>query len=108
MARLAKEPIQIPFNDKGEMVEYYAPWNAKTSVYTLVDNFEFDDTLEFQGFSYANTGSKFVFKSLETGKKYPMFPVEAEKSVPLMTKGILKGRFTFVKKQYFFGIRMVE
>lgn len=110
MARLAKPPLQIPFKQDGQLVDYYHPSFASRTTFpiTLKDNFEFDETLEFDSFSWAHTGSRFRFKGLETGFMYEMFPVEAEKAVPFMEKGILKGRFTFVKKNHYFGIKLVE
>jgi hypothetical protein len=102
--RLKRPPIQVPFDKDGNMMEDHQPWMQNS---TVKDNFEFSDCLRFVKFTFARAGTKFIFESVNTGKRYYVFQTEMEKMIPLMVRGTLQGRFTFVKRSTAFGIKMV-
>lgn len=84
------------FNRNGALNEVFVP------------NFEFEDTLIFEGFSRGRSSVKAHFKSQFTGKKYEMFISDLAdiiKANHFITK--LSGRFTFVKKGQNYGIKLL-
>lgn len=104
MPRLPKKIIEVPFDKDDNMMEASYAWHNNV---TWKDNYEFDATLRFVSFSYARAGTKYLFEDVDNGARYYVFTTEMEKMIPLMDKGILDGKFTFVKRSTAFGIKLV-
>lgn len=90
---------KIPFHN-GQMLHCYSKrWSTRPD---LVDNYEFEETLYFKG------SHDWAVFSDDSGHEYYMGNTEFNRIVPLMIRGSLKGKFTFVKRGNYFGIVLVE
>lgn len=70
-------------------------------------NFVFNDTLEYHEHYYGRTSTCFYVKSQTTGQVYRVFLKDLESFIRNMDKGVITADFTFCKKGYKFGIKMV-
>ena len=124
-----KKELFIPFDRNGNLLDYSYRglsteeeeickrdgkvehfWGRDDTLREVfVPNFEFEDTLIFEGFSRGRSSVKAHFKSQFTGKKYEMFISDLGdviKANYFITK--LSGRFTFVKRGQNYGIRLLK
>lgn len=69
------------------------------------DNYEFEDTLKYSGFSRRTSSCNVQFKSINDNKEYTMFMKELDDCIFNLVEGKLKGRFTFVKRGENYGIK---
>ncbi len=121
-----KQKLFIPFDDKGNLLSYV--YNSMTDdekeicqreghvdrdngsrVITFVTNYEFSDTMTFDGFSRGRSSVKAHFTSEATGKKYEMFISDFEDAIKTgeFREGRIEGKFTFVKKGENYGLALV-
>ena len=71
----------------------------------LEDNYEFEDTLIYSGYSRGTSSCTVQFKSINDNKEYAMFMKELDNCIFNLIDGKLKGRFTFVKRGENYGIK---
>lgn len=101
---MGKKPsYQIPFDEQGDLVTYpnrCAEWR---------DNYEFEDTLEYEGYSRGRSSVTIIFTG-STGVKYEMFVSDFDEVI--RTKGldgkIVTAKWTFVKKGQNYGLKLVS
>lgn len=82
----------------------YDPSCESITTRKWVDNYEFDDELEFDGFSFGRSAASTILKSKRDGKQYQMFMNDFSKEVPTLVGGVMTGRFTFCKRGQNYGI----
>ena len=102
MAKTKKGSYKIPFLGKDQVV--YAGYGE----YEWRENEPFIDVIEYQGYSRGRSAANFSFKSCMNGQTYNMFMTDMSDIIPHMQKGILKGRFKFVKRGQNYGLRLLE
>ena len=98
---MAKSPkvIQVPFDPKRGLV-YRGP---------TVDNFEFSDVLKITSLNTTTSSAEVQFTSIITGLRYNMYLSDFNyliQHVPI-NKNTVTGKFTFTKKNRYFGIKLV-
>ena len=72
----------------------------------LVPNYEFDATLRYE--NYYRGGSSVSFMLIDdANNRYSVFLSDFTDMLPHMTGGVIKGKFTFVKKGTNYGIKLV-
>ncbi len=92
----------------------YAPNRHSSSNLILIDNYEFDDTLEFMEKRQYQSSLRFVFKSISNGRKYSFgiqYLIEAlckGRVEPLGTSFTITGRFTFEQRGAYTVIRTLN
>ncbi len=69
------------------------------------DNYEFEDTLIYSGYSRGTSSCTVQFKSTKDHKEYTMFMKELDDCIFNLIEGELRGRFTFVKRGENYGIK---
>lgn len=109
MMAAKKGQYQIPFNDKGDQLDYPSPYwrNGKMAEPTMVDNFEFVDTLTYDDYSTGRSSVGFRMKRTD-GTLVNVFISDFSKMIPLLSRGQITGRFTFVKKGANYGCTFIE
>ena len=81
---------------------------AKCNGFVEVQNYQFEDTLEYNGYSRGRSAAYLNFVSKVTGRKYTMFLTDFDTyAVNKMEKGIIQGWFTFSKRGKNFGLTIV-
>lgn len=74
----------------------------------LVPNYEFDATLRYENYYRYRGISSVSFMFLdELNNRYSVFLSDFTDMLPYMTGGVVKGKFTFVKKGANYGIKLV-
>jgi len=76
--------------------------------YKYIDNFEWEDTLEYECFGRGTSAAHLYFKSTITGNSYQMFLKDFEDIVKLLVDGKVTGTFTFCKRGQNYGIKIVK
>ena len=109
---MAKGDYKIPFDDEGNQLDYESfRRNPSTGAYEPVgskDNFEFTDTLTFQGYDRGRSSVTFQMKRFSTNTTVSMFISDFSEIVNKMNHGAITGTFTFVKKGQNYGCKMVS
>lgn len=97
---------QIPFDHKGNQLSYpESYWRNGTMIENdWVDNFEFVDTLTYDDYSTGRSSIGFNMKRTD-GTLVNVFISDFSKMIPLMSRGQITGRFTFVKKGSSYGCK---
>lgn len=91
--------IQVPFDPKRGLV-FSGP---------TVPNFEFSDVLKIVSLSPTTSSAEVYFVSVITGLRYNMYLSDFNyliQHVPI-NKSTVTGKFTFTKKNRYFGIKLV-
>ena len=70
-----------------------------------IDNYEFEDTLKYSGYSRGNSSCTVQFKSINDNKEYTMFMKELDDCIDKLIEGKLTGKFTFCKCGQNYGIK---
>jgi hypothetical protein len=98
---LMKDDGTISFWDGGQrFAEIYG--------YKYVDNFEWEDTLEYESFGRGTSAAHLYFKSTITGKSYQMFLKDFEDIVKLLVDGKVSGIWTFCKRGQNYGVKLLK
>ena len=71
------------------------------------DNYEFEDTLKYSGFSRGTSSCTVQFTSINDGKEYTMFMKELDSCIDKLVDGKLTGKFTFCKRGENYGIKLL-
>ena len=72
-----------------------------------LDNYEFEDTLTYDGYSRGRSAAYFSFLRSD-GRKVTVFLTDFEVIVNHMVKGMITGRFTFCKRGQNFGCKLIK
>lgn len=106
MPRLPKPPIEVPFDLNGNQLDY--AWNGNPRV-SWRTNYEFTTTMEIKDFLRGRSAAGWSLVD-ETGKTYYMFMSELLKVLQTKTieKGVVEGKWTFVKRGQNFSVKLVE
>jgi hypothetical protein len=81
---------------------------AKCNGFVEIQNYQFEDTLQYNGYSRGRSAAYLDFVSKVTRRKYTMFLTDFDTyAVNKMEKGIIQGWFTFCKRGSNFGLTMV-
>lgn len=74
------------------------------------ENYEFEDTLYLNGMSRGRSAANFDLLSQTNSKSYNLFMTDIVDMVQNgnINKGIIKGRWTFVKRGSNYGIKLLE
>lgn len=80
---------------------------AETYGYKYVDNFEWDDILEYENFGRGTSAAHLYFKSTLTGKSYQMFLKDFENIVKRLVDGKVSGKWTFCKRGQNYGVKFL-
>lgn len=104
----------IPFDSEGNQQHYPEPSYERVpggDRTIRIDpemrpNFEFDDTLTYEGFSRGRSAAYVLFKRSD-GKQVTMFLKELDELMPRMCGGQVTGRFTFIKRGQNYGVRIL-
>lgn len=96
---------QIPFY-KDNQVDYYNKYSWDPP--TLIDNFEFQDTLKLVGYSRGRSSTNFTMARL-SGKTVSVFVSDffSMASSENFSAGQITGRFTFTKRGQNYGCKLV-
>lgn len=101
------KPLQISFDDKGNLISRVRGWRAPTM--KTEENSVFDDKLEYV--SYLSYDSpKMKFKSLNSGREYVMFLSDFDDVLQgkLFVNNVVESKFTFCKKGMSQGIKLFK
>jgi hypothetical protein len=91
----------IPFDSQGNQVSYPG------SGCTLVENFVFEDILEYESFARGQSAVHIYFKRLSTGKRVSVFMTDLHDMMSHIDHGKIKGRFTFQKRGMNYGCKLI-
>jgi hypothetical protein len=72
-----------------------------------LDNYEFEDTLTYDGYSRGRSAAYFSFLRSD-GRKVTVFLTDFESIVNHMVKGKITGKFTFCKRGMNFGCKLIK
>ena len=88
-------------------IEWWAGMQKYMDQYNLhwKDNYEFEDTLKYSGFSRGSSSCTVQFKSINDNKEYTMFMKELDDCIDKLIEGKLTGKFTFCKCGQNYGIK---
>lgn len=95
---------QIPFNEKNQLLHYA----RHGSGVVWKDNFEFEDSMAFCGFTRGRSAAHANVKSEKTGQVYTMFLKDLGDAIPYLKDGKLHGQFTFAKRGTNYGIKYIS
>ncbi len=98
---------QIPFDEEGNQLDYHDRSGWKPS--TLIDNFEFEDTLSLS--QYGRGRSSVTFEMQRTSGKTVSVFVSDFFDMAIdehFAAGQISGRFTFTKRGQNYGCKLLE
>lgn len=105
---MVKSTYKIPFDSNGNQLDYaYAAFPHGNQYVSMVDNFEFTDTLTFVGYGRGRSSVTFDF-SRSDGTHVSVFVSSFSQMIPRMVHGTITGTFTFVKKGSNYGCTLVN
>jgi hypothetical protein len=116
---MAKKQIgwkgKIPFSKSGSLLSYHADYNYYSEKpYATdrwgnywVDNFVFEDTLEFESCHRGRSSATFRF-TRSGGETVDFFMHEVTRLFPHFKNGKVTGKFTFVKKGTNYSCAILE
>ena len=95
---------KVPLKDDGSLVSYPVYYED----FKWHDNFILDATLVYTGISRGRSAAGFIWTDMN-GRRYYMFLKDMEKLVleGHIDQGVVRGKFTFVKRGSNFGITPV-
>lgn len=93
---------QIPFDEDGNQQDYEINYSWIKS--KMVDNFIFEDTLEYESYGRGRSSISFTFKR-QNGKTVSVFASNLIEFIPYFIDGKITGLFTFVKKGQNYGCK---
>ena len=96
----------IPFDRDGDQLHWVDEWEVKHNGAKMVPNFEFNETLTFDGFCRGRSAAYARFLKSD-GREVTMFLVELEEAIKHMTNGVVSGRFTFCKRGMNYGCKRI-
>lgn len=117
---MAKKELYIPFvkslkHDTVRMEEYtrrtYPELEERTfwnEEFFWRKNYQFDDELEYAGYSKGRSSVRVKFVSTTTGERYSMTISNFDDIAKFLVAGKLKGRFTFVKQGANYGLKVLK
>lgn len=98
----------IPFDPDGNQQAYPSDTGYNPRIPpTWVNNFEFTDTLTYEGYSTGRSAISFEMKRTD-GTTVNVFISDFSVMIPRFSRGQITGTFTFVKKGGSYGCRYVE
>jgi hypothetical protein len=104
---------QIPFDNRGNQQHYPQGWyvgeypNHKPAGPEWRDNAPFEDALRFVGYRRGRSAAYFAFQRSD-GTEVTMFLKDFEAAVPIMERGLVRGKFQFIKRGQNYGVRLLE
>lgn len=100
--------VQIPFDQQGQLIHQDCT-RYGIPPYEWRDNYTFQDTLRFDGFSNMKTSVQVKFTSLKDGKRHLMFLSEFARIIleNAIHDGNVSGLFTFAKKGTCYSVSWV-
>ena len=104
-------PYQIPFDIEGNLQNYPLPLYVGRGEVAFLDNFEFEDELQYVGYQGGRSSMSMIFQSTTTERIYPMFFTyfnKLIKSEDIRPGPTFKRKWTFIKKGQNYSIRPVE
>jgi hypothetical protein len=106
---------QIPFDTAGNQQHYPESRYTQTveGKYVVVppnfrDNFEFEDRLKYIEYRRGRSAAYFIFERESNNRKVTFFMRDFERLVPKLSRGKIKGTFTFVKTGMNYGCKLVD
>ena len=103
----------VPFDSSGNQLHYpedeyeYKNSVSKRTPCTMLENFEFDDTLTYVGFQRGRSAAYFIWERANS-KKVTMFLKDLDESIKHIVNGKLSGTFTFCKRGANFGVKILK
>ena len=97
----------IPFDRGGSQLHYVDHWDVTRGGVSMVDNFEFNDTLEIEGINRGRSAADFTMLRSD-GTRVTVFMVDMIAMFKRAKGGKVKGRFTFCKRGQNYGCKLVE
>lgn len=97
---------QIPFdNEDGNQLHYPETYfMGKKLVWK--DNYTFEDTLIYKGYSRGRSAAYFNFRNI-AGKTFTMFLKDFDHAIKHMVNGAFSGTFTFTKRGQNYGVKLI-
>ena len=95
---------QIPFDQHGNQMHYPDEWCGKKVRWQ--DNAPFEDSLTYVGYRRGRPAAYFVFHRVG-GAEVIVFLKDFESMVPLMSKGVIAGKFAHTKRGTNYGTKLV-
>ncbi len=95
---------QVPFDVSSGKPLYYGGSGTNT---IWRDNFEFQDTLVFSGFTRGRSAVHAHFKSKTNSTSFVVFLSDLAKMIPNLVGGVAEGKFTFCKRGSNYGLKMI-
>lgn len=103
---MSKSTWKLLMKDDGTVSEYDAgPYYVKNYGYKYVDNFEWEDTLEYETYGRGTSAAHLYFKSTITGKSYQMFLKDFGNIAKRLIDGKVSGKWTFCKRGQNYGVK---
>ena len=99
---MKKATYKIPFDKDGNQLSYDA-----YNVFSFVDNFEFEDTLQYVSYGKGRSSVTFKFKRKSNGKTVNMFLTDIDKIMNKLSHGEITGKFTFSKRGENYGCKLI-
>jgi hypothetical protein len=96
-------PIQIPFGKDGSLHNY----RSYDSVWR--ENYEWSTTLKLQSIERGRSAAHFIWTDADN-RRYPMFMKDLTEMIfnyGVAVGGVIRGKFTFVKRGQNYGIKMI-
>lgn len=108
---MVKGQYPIPFDVNGNQQHYpLGAWGGTPCVFqepVWRDNFVFADLLTYKDYRRGRSAAYFQF-TRQDGTTVCMFLTDMEKAIPYMVRGVLQGRFTFIKRGQNYGVQLVQ
>ena len=103
---MSKPTWKLLMKDDGTVSEYDGgAYYAKNHGYKYVDNFEWEDILEYETYGRGTSAAHLYFKSTITGKSYQMFLKDFGNISKRLVDGKVSGKWTFCKRGQNYGIK---
>lgn len=93
-----KGNYKIPFDLKGNLLDYYSVYNIANIV--LEDNYQFKDVLEYNGYSKGRSSVHIHLNSITNNRKYHVTLKDFDKIIvnKMFNNNKIIGDFTFAKR----------
>lgn len=98
----------IPFDKNGNQLDYAeGRWGISKEI-SMLQNFEFTDTLKFQRYGRGRSSVNFTFVRQSNNKTVSFFVSDFCDALPKLNGGEITGVFTFTKKGMNYGCKLIE
>lgn len=102
------EQLGLKLFDASQTFRYVENCIGSIQGLVKIPNYQFCDSLEYDGYSRGRSAAYFNFKSKKDGRGYTFFLTDFEDIIKEMEQGVVSGVFTFCKRGANFGCKLIK